>query len=259
MSNTGTLAFSIEDVIDGQKISPKTISLAMFNDFNEQVARFVRGSNREIDLNQTRVEIHYGSYSLHVVLSALAMATVEPDFSRLHQPDALGEMDAKRAEVVAQWQELARRNPQRIYQVSEPSGRSQSVRIDHTTDFHRREDDHWVAVEKYVFGRVLEAGGKKPNLHLVLEGSGKTLIVTASEDQLRDRTPLFHDAMLHVTARQNLRTGDLDQVRLLDFDEYKPSVDEEALERMIERGTKAWSAVPDAGKWVEEQRGNAVA
>ena len=39
----------------------------------------------------------------------------------------------------------------------------------------------------------------------------------------------------------------------------KPSVDEEALARMIERGTKAWSSVPDAGKWVEEQRGNAVA
>lgn len=259
MSSSSTLAFSIEDVIDGQKVSPKTISLALFNDFNEQVARFVRGSNREIDLNQTRVEIHEGSYALHVALSALAMAAVEPDFARLHQPDALGEMDAKRAEVVAQWQELARRNPQRVYRVAEPSGRRQPVRIDRTTDFHRREDDQWVAVEKYVFGRVLEAGGKKPNLHLVLEGNGKTLIVTASEEQLRDRTPLFHDAMLHVTARQNLRTGDLDQVRLVDFDDYKPAVDEQALEQMIERGTKAWSAVPEAGKWVEDQRGNAVA
>ena len=78
MSSTGTLAFSIEDVIDGQKISPKTISLAMFNDFNEQVARFVRGSTREIDLNQTRVEIHYGSYSLHVVLSAVAWRRWSP-------------------------------------------------------------------------------------------------------------------------------------------------------------------------------------
>ncbi len=39
----------------------------------------------------------------------------------------------------------------------------------------------------------------------------------------------------------------------------KPLLDEEALQRMVERGTKAWSGVQDADKWVEEQRGNAGA
>jgi hypothetical protein len=259
MSTRGALTFSIEDVIDGQKISPKTISFALFNEFNEQVARFVRGGNREIDLSQTQVEVTDGSYALRVILGALALAAVEPDFALLHQPDGLGEMDPKRAEVVAQWQEAARRNPQRVYQLTAPSRRDRPVRIDHTTDLHRREDDQWVTVEKYVFGHVLEAGGKKPNLHLEPEGGGKILIVAASEDQLRGRTPLFYDAMLHVMARQNLRTGELDQARLLDFADYHPAVDEAALDKMVERGTKAWRGVRDAGKWVEEQRGNAVA
>lgn len=39
-------------------------------------------------------------------------------------------------------------------------------------------------------------------------------------------------------------------------DEIPDASSKAALELMVERGAKAWRDVPDAGKWVEELRGN---
>ena len=110
-------------------------------------------------------------------------------------------------------------------------------------------------VEKYLFGRVVEAGGKtNTNLHLVLDGSRETVIVAATEQQLQEdeRNRLFHEVLVHVSARQNLRTGLLRDVTLLGFADQSAEVDEDALARMVARGTaalarRARSRRPDRG------------
>lgn len=58
-----------------------------------------------------------------------------------------------------------------------------------------------------------------------------------------------------MTARQNLRTGQLKDFRLLEFAELARDFDETAYQRLVERGTQAWAGVADAGAWVDEQRG----
>jgi hypothetical protein len=113
-------------------------------------------------------------------------------------------------------------------------------------------------VEKYLFGRVVDMGGtQKANVHLVLEATGKTVIVSSSEEFLRDQEQnrLYHMVLVHVRAEQHTGTGEFRSVRLIDFVNYDPSYDEEGLERFIEQGTQAWAGVPDAAEWVRKLRG----
>lgn len=61
--------------------------------------------------------------------------------------------------------------------------------------------------------------------------------------------------VLHVRADQDLHTGELHDVQVLDLRPYRPTVDSAAFAAMVARGRVAWADVPDAGEWVEAQRG----
>ena len=67
---------------------------------------------------------------------------------------------------------------------------------------------------------------------------------------------VLHHARVHVTAEQELNTGELRNYRLVALQAYAPKVDEAELAQLFERGAKAWAAVGPANAWVEELRGN---
>jgi len=66
---------------------------------------------------------------------------------------------------------------------------------------------------------------------------------------------VYHMALLHVTAEENLLTGALRNLRLLAFEAHQPSYDEDEFKRMVEKGMQAWANVPDSAAWVEALRG----
>jgi len=172
--------------------------------------------------------------------------------------DVLGELDIKRAEVVQNWQAKAKNNPDLSYEVRPEGNALAKVRVSRETDYRVGEIVPWVSVEKYLFGQIVDMGGaQKANIHLKLDRSGKTLLVGASQGYLREQVEnrLYHKALLHVRAEQHFRTGDLRNIQLIAFVDYRPDYNEEALDRFTARGAEAWADVPDAAKWVREVRG----
>ena len=128
--------------------------------------------------------------------------------------------------------------------------------MDYSTNYQRVEDA-WVSVEKYLHGKIVDWGGKtKANVHLELE-NGKTLTVESSQNLIaqEEHNLVYRLALLHVTAEENLATGDLRNLRLLAFEHHHPAYDEDEFKRMVERGTQAWADVPDSAAWVETLRG----
>ena len=247
----GTLHFSVRDVVDGREIGPDFLPLTLLQAFADEVGRFLRGGTRLVDLAAVPARVAGPALGLAVTLDADAHAALARECGRLAQgPAGLAQIDLRRAEVILGWQEAARKCPSRVYRVYDPAGtRGAGLRIDAKTRFLPPEEETWVEVEKYLFGRVVEAGGKtNTNLHLVLDGSRETVIVTATEQQLQEdeRNRLFHEVLVHVSARQNLRTGLLRDVTLLGFADQSAEVDEDALARMVARGTQLWRDVPEA-------------
>lgn len=257
MSEDATIEFLLRGKVDGRDITPRSIGLSQFNEFNQQVEAFIAGSQR-LKLDEVHVDIAEGSYLLRTVLPAVVLAAVEPDLKLMARQDVLGEMDPRRAEVVQKWQARAKANADYSYEVRPKSGTLPRVRIGGDTDYRIGEIVPWVAVEKYLFGDVVDMGGvQKANIHLKLARSGKTLLVGTSQGYLRDQLEnrLYHKALLHVRAQQHHRTGDLRNVQLISFVDYQPAYNEEALERFAARGSEAWADVPDAAQWVREVRG----
>ena len=257
MSETASIEFVLHGKVEGQEITPRTIGLSQFNEFNQQVETFIGGSQK-LKLDQVHVEIAQSSYVLRALLPVVVMAALEPDLRLLARQDVLGELDVKRAEVVQKWQARAKSQPDLSYEVRPDGETLPKVRVSRETDYRVGEVVPWVAVEKYLFGQVVDMGGmQKANIHLKLERGGKTLLVGASQGYLREQVEnrLYHKALLHVRAEQHFRTGDFRNIQLIAFVDYQPAFNEEALDRFTAKGAAAWADVPDAAQWVREVRG----
>ncbi len=258
MSENTSIEFVMRGKVAGQEISPRTIGLSQFNEFNQQVEAFIAGSQK-LKLDETHVEIAEGSYILRALLPAAVLAGMEPDLKLLARQDVLGELDLKRAEIVQKWQSRTKNNPDLSYELRSQEGSAlPQVRISRETDYRVGAIVPWVMVEKYLLGEVLDMGGaQKANIHIRLQREGKTLVVGAAQGYLRDQVEnrLYHKALLHVRAEQHYRTGELRNIQLIAFMDYQPVYNEEALERFAAQGAKAWADVPDAARWVRETRG----
>lgn len=246
------LQFVLDDVVDGKPVTPSFMPVGLLTEFHSQVARFLKGTHADVDLDSLRVSIEKGSYKL--VLPAMALVSGLTSDLALLASGNLDDMDAKRAEVVEEWQKAAQKVQARKYDLLPESG--QAVHIHACTRLERHDNAMWVAVEKYIHGQVMDLGGVKPNLHLKLP-SGVTLKVNTSQDQVlgEDKNLVYRSAMLRIQAEEDIATGTLRNVRLLEFVDYAPSFDAQAFEAMVNKGRKAWADVANATEWVEKQRG----
>jgi len=257
MSETTAIEFALHGKVEGVEITPRTVGLSQFNEFNQQVETFIGGSQK-LKLDQVHVEITRSSYVLKVILPVVVFSSLEPDLKLMARQDVLGELDIKRAEVVQKWQARTKNNPDLFYEVRPKGEGLPKVRVSRETDYRVGDIVPWVAVEKYLFGEIMDMGGtQKANIHLKLDRGGKTLLVGTSQGYLREQVEnrLYHKVLLHVRAEQHFRTGDLRNVELISFVNYQPAFNEEALDRFTAKGAAAWADVPDAAQWVREVRG----
>jgi hypothetical protein len=253
MDPRNTLKFAVSDKIDDQDVGPDRVPLALLGEFQKDVTEFLRGDNREVDPNQVMVSIESGS--LAFVASGLVAATgLWQDLDYLEQSSSLIALHSKRAAVVLRWQAAAQTHPHRTYRLLDVSN-SPLLKVDHESEF-RKENNVWVSVEKYLHGRITDMGGQaKPNIHIRLN-NGRTICVGASQDQLAqgDKNRMYRDELLHISAEENLATGELRNMSLIAFESYQPRYDEAEFQLMVERGTRAWSNTED--DWLESLRGN---
>lgn len=244
----------MRDLINDVEVGPEHVPLGLLGEFQKDVVDFLRGASRDVDTAQVQVSIESGSLAL-AASGLLAATTLWADLDHLTSPDALTLIDPKRASVLERWQAVASENPNRSYTVADKAGRPFFV-VDARTNLAKL-DDVWVQVEKYLHGKIVDMGGKtKANVHLELE-NGQTLTVNSSHDLLAqdERNRLYRPALLHVTAQENLRTGELRNLRLLAFETHQPGYDEEEFRLMVERGTKAWEDVVSETEWTDVLRG----
>ena len=256
MNETSSIEFVLHGKVDGVDITPKTIGLSQFNEFNQQVEAFIIGSQK-LKLDQAHVEIAKSSYVLRVLLPVVVASSLEGDLKLMARQDVLGELDYKRAEIVQKWQARARNNPDLDYEVRPQGENFFGFRINQKTDYRVGAIVPWVAVEKFLFGQIVDMGGvQKANIHLKLEQGGKPILIGTSHGSLREQTPkIYHKALLRVRAQEHYQTGELRNVHLISFVDYNPAYDEASLDRFAAEGKKVWADVPNAAAWVKELRG----
>lgn len=249
------ITVALIDFSGGFEVTPERVRLADLAEFSQNVADFLRGDEREVDVRSLEVAIRKGSLAIETQPVSFA-PTLFRDLQALLAGQLLDPLDSKRRGVVEHWQKAARQTRQMAYRISAPF-LEHAIVVDSESDYHADDADQWAQVERYIRGEIQDLGGAtKANAHVKLP-DGRTLKVTADKGVLRDDTHnrLYKLAMLRVKAEYNVLTRELRNARLVEFVEYAPQMDEEELARLTRRGANAWKDVVDATNWVDELRG----
>lgn len=251
------LEFSLHDKIGGQPLTPANVDLPTLRGYLDEVEQFIRGDSAAT-LRDSRVRIEAGSVKIVALVAHLLAAEVRAESAKLASTGDLDAVQPRRAAIVEAWQSRSRRSPTRTYSIK-AAPTVKMVRITAETQFQHASENAWIAVEKYLTGKVVNAGGKQdPNIHLVLIDTGATQHVSASEQQLgaEKENRLYKTVTLRVQAEQHLRTGSLRNVKLLEFLRQATEADENALQSLWQKGADAWRDVSSPSGWVDALRGN---
>jgi len=250
------LEFRLEDEVDGQPITPATVDLPTLRGFLEDVEKLIKGDVPGASLADSRLKIEEGSVRLLAFVAASLASSLTDDVNSLASTGDLDQVQPKRAEVFSAWQARARKMPNRIYFALGTVDGGKPLRIDRDSQIQHLAENAWVAVEKYVTGKVMDMGGKSPNVHLQLPDRKELLTISATEQQLAGKPHLFHEVTLRISAEQHLHTKELRDAHMIEFLPVSQEVDEGALTKLWEKGRTAWQHVAGATAWVEEIRGH---
>ena len=249
------IKISLHDESAGYDISPGRVPMALLRTFANDVHEFLRGDGSGPEATGLEVAVIDGS--LGILTAPVTDAGLLADLRHLSQSESIDLLNPRRRPVVERWQKAAKSARHARYKISAPM-LAQPVVISAASDFHADDADQWVRVERYVRGEIEDLGGStRTNAHIRLP-DGKLLKVDTDRAVLRDDkiNRLYKPAMVRITADYNVVTREYRDARLIEFVEHDTRIDEKELERLFQRGAKAWRDVPNAAEWVENLRGN---
>ena len=257
-SELSRIEFALDDTIGGQRLTPETVDLPTLRGFLAEVEKLIKGDVPGASLSDSRVRLEEGSVKVAVLVAHLLAADVRADLAKLEATGDLDQLQPPRAEVIELWQKRARTTPSRSYAIVREAG-AQPFRVTNESHLQHGSENGWVSVEKYLAGKVVNAGGKQePNVHLVLSDTGGSVRVSATEQQLggEKENQLYKAVTLRVQAEQHFRTHELRNIRLIQFLPQAGEADERALAALWQKGREAWREVRSGAAWVEALRGN---
>lgn len=250
--------FLLHDTVNGQPISPANVDLPTLRGFLEEVEKLIKGDSPSESLEDSQVRIEDGSLKVVTLVGLLLAASVDADVQTLERTGDLDAIQPPRAAIIELWQKRAQRSPSRRYTIGSESTPAM-LEIGKEGLLQHRSENAWVAVERYLVGRIVNMGGKQnPNVHLVLTDSSESFRIDATEGQLgaEKENQLYKERTLRVRAEQNLKTRELRDIQLVEFLPATLDPDEAALQALWKRGKEAWRGTGSASAWVEALRGN---
>lgn len=255
---TASLAFSLNDTVAGEPLTPSNVDLPTLRLFLEEVEKLVKGDEPGASLTNSKVRLESGSVRVVITAGCMLISSVGDEMARLERSGDLDLIQPRRAQVIETWQKRAQRQPTLSYTVKDLSNpAARPLKVESSSPYQHGAENAWVTVEKYLVGHVVDMGGKQePNVHLVLADTGRMIQVSATEQQLaaEEENQLYRDVTLRVQAQQHLKTRQLRRVKLLEFLHRTDEVDQQALERLWKNGREAWKDVPSATAWVDALR-----
>ena len=163
-------------------------------------------------------------------------------------------LQPKAAFIIDKWQRKALASG-REYSITSSVNETPFLTINSHTKFIAPQTD-WVNTNLYLYGEIFEEGGlNNSNLHILTDRYGK-LTVGATKEQLTSGTnKLYNFYGLWVKGKQNVETGSLKDLSLIDFLTHQLNYDELALNKQIEKASINWQKIGDKDAWLTDIRG----
>jgi hypothetical protein len=256
MEAIGYISITITGKTADGNLNPKDIDIAETKDLLIDVETLLYPTKPEKDARpKVSYEVKEGSVKNNFYIPSAKAIMFTALMTAVGTEGNIDLLDTKAAAVIDKWQRKAYTTGRQYAIGSSISPDTSLLTINKTSQFIAPQSN-WVNTSLYLYGKIYEEGGlNKVNLHILTDRFGK-LPVKATEDQLTSGdNKLFKTYGLWVKGKQNIDSGELKDLELIDFLFYQPEYDDLALQKLIKKASVNWRDVKDKDIWLSDIRG----
>lgn len=229
---TGYIDIELSGAINGVNLSPSTYDIQHLSKVLRSVEELIAGGSNERGL--VTLDIREGSVINRFQTTLQTDLTVTTLITQLNNTQSLVGINLQFSEGI----KILQQEAQKIgVQVS--IGTSQQAKILSITPSTVFEEvkDIWITTEVYLYGKVTNAGGKsRSTLKLEADGNKQYTIQTTTNYLMeQEANILYRSYGVHVTALQNLYSGELKELKLLELFPHSPKYDDNYLNNLIKK------------------------
>ena len=237
-------------------LNPKDIDISETKELLTDVETLLFTSKAEKDDRpKVSYEVKHGSVKNIFFIPAAKAIMFTALMSEVGKRGNVDLLDPKAASVIDKWQRKSYQTGREYSIASSVSSDNSFLKINKDSQYIAPQTD-WVNTSLYLYGKIFEEGGlNKINLHILTDRYGK-LVVNATEEQLTSgANKLFQVYGLWVKGKQNIQSGDLKDLILIDFLTYQADYNELALIKLIDKASKNWTKIKNKDSWLSDIRG----
>jgi hypothetical protein len=258
MEQTGYISVTIKGKTINGNLNPKDIDIAETREIITDVETLLFPTRTEKDERpKVAYEVKDGSVKNLFYLPLAKAIMFSALMAEVGNRGNVELMEPKAALVIDKWQRKSYNSGREYVITSSVTEDKPLIEINNQSQFISPQSD-WVNTSLYLYGKIYEEGGlSKINLHILTDRYGK-LTVNATEEQLTaGDQKLFKIYGLWVKGKQNIATGDLKDLQLIDYLKYQPEYDEIVLQKRRKKATTNWATIQNKDQWLQEIRGGA--
>jgi hypothetical protein len=255
MELTSYISITIKGKTTGGNLNPKDIDISETKELLSDIETLLFPTKSEKEERpKVSYEVKEGSVKNLFFIPAANVIMFTALLSEVNKQGTTDLLQPKAAAIIDKWQKKAY-SPGREYSITSSVNENAFFKINTETKFIAPQTD-WVNTSLYLYGEIFDEGGlSKSNIHILTDRYGK-LTVDATKEQLMTGTnKLYHVYGLWVKGKQNLQTGNLKDLSLIDFITYQKDYDELTLNKLIEKASANWKKIKDKDLWLTELRG----
>lgn len=256
MDTSGHISITIIGKTTNGNLNPRDIDISETKELLTDVETLLFPSKAERDERpKVSYEVKEGSIKNVFFIPTAKVIMFTALMSEVGKRGNVDLLEPKAACIIDKWQKKSYVTGREYLITSSVSPEDAFLKINKESQFIAPQTD-WVNTNLYLYGKIFEEGGlNKVNLHILTDRYGK-LVVNATEEQLTSGSnKLFQVYGLWVKGKQNLQSGFLKDLVLIDFLTYQPEYDELALNKLIDKASENWKKIKNKDSWLEDIRG----
>jgi hypothetical protein len=254
---TRTIDMKIEGLREGEQLRPDLLDVDEIVSLLSYARDFLFPEKGK-DRSRISVAFKEGSVVLSLKVDPATALQTQAILADLNANHNLGLLKPKQVEAIEGIQKYVAEQDF-VLRFGIADKLTEGLRIDRKTEWMMPEEV-WFDEELYVFGEIVDVGGKtNPNVHIETKDFG-ILTVAANKEILSedDKNRLYKEQQLRIRIKRSLQTGEFKKgsAQLIEFVDVDASESpDEYLDRLISESKPYMDKIGDPNEWLKRIRG----
>ncbi|WP_379966549.1 hypothetical protein [Epilithonimonas sp. UC225_85] len=248
MEEQGYIEIRVDNI--NNSLTPKDVDINEIKNVISDIETFLYPTREEKKLRpQISYDIESGSAKHKFYLPISAVILFNGLTTEIHKRKSLDFLDYKRQEVIDKFQKKAIKEGFTI-EFNNSLSEESSLIIDTNTNYDMIAPQFYES-EFYLYGEIYQEGGKNPNIHISTSKFGNVTISATKEQILDGEKKTYKPYGVKVKGKKSLSDGKFNDLKLVEFINYRPAFDKSLLDKIIDRASKNLNKITNLDQWID--------